>query len=201
MSRTAEVITVCRMLPEEKFHLFEGFTGETDRIITIETGSAVIMSVRNNFLKSLDAEIREGICRYIFPDLFKEVSGGNEFASCWSIYAIKAGADRWRRTNLQMNLFCSSAFPQHLYDFLACCPPHDRVINHNQSFAFKEFPHRVQLDFDPKVPDAVFRLYEGSADIMVSYETKIEGDIALLRESDCGRNAGIRHRDHEGGLC
>jgi len=50
------------------------------------------MDVRYNFLESSILRYERESARYVFPDLFKEVGGGNKLLSCWGIYAIKAGA-------------------------------------------------------------------------------------------------------------
>ena len=54
----------------------------------------------------------------------------------------------------------------------------DGVVDEDDALAFKEIVHRVQLEADAEVPDALLGLDEGAADVMVADEAHAERDAA-----------------------
>ena len=66
---------------------------------------------------------------------------------------------------------------------------YDRVIDDNDPLPAEKFAHRIELDLNTKVADSLGRLYECSADIVVTNQTELERDTGLLRVPHGGRHA------------
>jgi hypothetical protein len=107
------------------------FAREMNGIVAIEARGAKILRVRNDLLHSFKAQIRKRIGGNIFFDLIYEMGGGDQFPPCWSVNAIKAGTDGRRRAYFEVDLFCASAFSEHLDDLFARCASHNRIIDND----------------------------------------------------------------------
>ena len=96
--------------------------------------------------------------------------------------------------------FRRPAIAHHLHDFLRGRAPHDRIVHQHHALALKLRPIGIVLEAHAQMPDAVRRLDEGAADIVVADDTELERQTRGMGEPQRGRHAGIRHRDHHVGV-
>src|ERR1035437_7153749 len=60
--------------------------------------------------------------------------------------------------------------------------------------------HRIQFELHAKVADALLRLDESTAHVVVADQPKLDRDAALVGEAEGGSNPGVRHGNHDIGV-
>ena len=89
-----------------------------------------------------------------------------------------------------MDFFCSCA-TNHADDLAAGGAAHDRIIDQNNTLAFEQAAHRIQLELHAEVANGLLRLDESTADIVVADETETKRDAAFGGVSHGRGNAGV----------
>ena len=70
-------------------------------------------------------------------------------------------------------------------DETACgCPPHDRVVNHNDFLPLEHLAHRIVLDLHFRVAASLRRLNERAANVVIANQRELVRQSALLREAE-----------------
>src|SRR4029453_3430624 len=90
--------------------------------------------------------------------------------------------------------------PDHLVVCRAGGAAHDGVVNYYDALPRQHLAVGVELDLDPEVPDALARLDERPAHVVVADEPAVVRDPRLLRVAQSRAHAGVGHRDDEIGL-
>src|ERR1022692_4392456 len=57
--------------------------------------------------------------------------------------------------------------------------------------------HRIQFELHAKVADALLRLDESTADVLVANQPKLDRDAALIGEAEGGSDPGVGHGNHD----
>ena len=94
-----------------------------------------------------------------------------------------------------------SGLTKHLDNFLAGRTTDDRIVDDRHSVAFQELAHRVQLDFDPEVPDGFLRLDKGPPHVVIADQAELKRDPGGARKAESSSHAGIGNRYHKICVC
>ena len=89
--------------------------------------------------------------------------------------------------------------PDHLDDLAAGGAAHDGVVDDHDALAVQDLAVRVELHLDPEVADALLRLDEGTAHVVVADEAHVVGQARLLRVAERRPDPGVGHRDDQVG--
>ena len=93
-----------------------------------------------------------------------------------------------RAGDAKMN-FGRTGVADHLHDLLGGRPAHDGVVDQDDALAFEQIAHRVELEPHAEVADALLRLDEGAAHIVVADQSHAERQARLFRVTHGSRHA------------
>src|ERR1700749_1163008 len=158
----------------------------------------VTLALPRRAVHSVHRHEREAVRTDEAAHLFHIHLVGDEIGRVRRIHAIEAGMRRRRTGNAEMD-FGGAGIAYHLHDFFRSRAAYNGVIHKNDTLAREQCAIGIVLFADAEIADAVRRLDEGTADIMVADDTQIERQLRLFRKTDGGGEGGIRHRhDHVG---
>ncbi len=98
---------------------------------------------------------------------------------------------------------CTSRAPglaHHAHDLARGGAAHDRVVDQHDAPALEHVAHRVELDADAHRAQALARLDEGAADVVVADQAPLEGQPALPREAERRAHPAVGHRADDVGV-
>src|SRR4051812_7431560 len=79
------------------------------------------------------------------------------------------------------------------HNLLARGSAHDGIINHDDSFAFKNGALRIQFNFHTETSNRLTRLNESSSDVMVTNDPEFKWNSTFARISNCRGNSAVGH--------
>src|SRR5438552_789317 len=93
--------------------------------------------------------------------------------------------------------FARAGVAHHADDLLRGCAAHQRIVDQNDALAFDRGAVRIVLHAHAQFANALDRLNESAADVMVSDDAEFERYAGMLAVADRGGDAGIRDRHHD----
>src|SRR5712691_3989146 len=93
--------------------------------------------------------------------------------------------------------FEGAGVAHHADDLLRGGAAHQRVVDQDDALAFDRGAVRIVLHAHAEFANALGRLNESAADVMVSDDAEFERYAGMLAVADRGGDAGIRHRHHD----
>src|SRR5271166_1763622 len=147
-----------------------------------------LLAFAARLLQAFQREIGQGVRSDIVANLVDGFVGGDELLFRWRVDPIIAGRNRWRTRDAHMHLG-GTRVSDHPNNFAARGSAHDRVINQNDAFPFKQRSHRVEFQLHPKVANALAGLDESATDIVVADQSKTKWDATLGCVADGSRYA------------
>ena len=95
-----------------------------------------------------------------------------------------------------MNFFCAGA-ADHANNLAAGCAADDGVVDEDDALAFKKVADGVELETNAEVANALLRLNECAAHIVIADETHAEGQARFFGIAHCSGNAGVGDGDDQ----
>ena len=96
--------------------------------------------------------------------------------------------------------FFRAGLPYHANDLAAGGAAHDGVVDEHDPFALEYIAHRIQFELHTEVAYPLLGLNEGTADVVVADQPKLDRDAALIGEALGGGYAGVGYRHHDIGV-
>src|SRR5207249_518386 len=136
---------------------------EPDLVLPAEAGMAEAAVVTADRLQhAFQGEVADRVRGEVAADLLHPVAGADQLLSGRRVDPVVARPPDRRRGDAHVDLPRAGS-PDHLDDLAACRPPDDGVVHDDDALSLDGLPHRVQLDADAEVPDALAWLDEGPA--------------------------------------
>ena len=89
--------------------------------------------------------------------------------------------------------FSGAGAAHHADNFAAGGAANDGVVDEDDALAFEQIVHRVELEADAEVADALLGLDKCAADVVVADEAEAEGHAGFFRVAERGGHAGVGH--------
>src|SRR4051794_24052930 len=76
-------------------------------------------------------------------------------------------------------------------------PAHYRVVNHDNALSSQHFSHGIVLHFHLRITTGLRGLQKRATDVVISYESELEGQARLLREAQRSGVGRIGNAEYE----
>ena len=103
--------------------------------------------------------------------------------SCRRVDAVVVGVRDRRRGDAHVHL-AGARLVHQLHDLLRGGAAHDAVVDEHDALAADDAGIGRMLELDAERADALLRLDEGAADVVVADDAELEGDVGFLRKAD-----------------
>src|SRR6186997_2618949 len=178
---------------------------ESRRILTGEAmvgelGMGVVAPlIAHRLVDSVDGEEGEGVGSHEGLHLLEAAMGGEQLVLVRRVDAVEIGMSDWRAGDPHMHL-AGAGLPHHLHDLHRGRAAYHAVINEHDALALHLTLIGAVLQLHAELPDALFGLDEGAADVVVADDAVFEGQARHLRIANGRGHARVRDRDDDIGV-
>ena len=162
-------------------------------------GAELVPSSAHRLHQTVVGEVRQRIRVDELANLFDTPVGGDELRRPRRVDAVVAGAGGRRRGDAKVHLRRARRANEP-DDLLARGPAHERIVDHHHARPPQHFGLGVQFDLHAEVANALARLNEGAADVVVADDAEFEGQPARAGVADRGWESTVGHGHHQVGV-